>query len=431
MFAASLVLVGIQLFAAVAIYVVVEKKFAAALAIGLAGVAFTTIAVPSAIRIFSAAAFFQVVALCVLALACAALKVREPGFLIGGVAATALVVACIGSWDRGAWTKLEQRYPFQSLSRRLAYETKAAESTDVRAPRAGILAVNLSPETLTRLDEEEHYWKWNWAMRGESLRLVHASFVEQFIASPGFGVGRMPRPSPYSIELSENRGAQALPLDRRPDMDGSVVIEAPPAAAEEFSAVPPDLAYPLGAFHDAARRDFLDPDAFGYILDRDSVAGFVPHTFSKDAPKLYAPESHRRWLTVRVELVSMLKHDRPMVYISDRLPNMAELRDAPVRELDAFERQALEGLLQGEDLVTDVQPDRARAVGSLRAMRRCLECHEVERGALLGAFSYEFLRDPPPPRSQDAGEGNRISILEHEAGSLSVIAVWRTDKAVD
>jgi hypothetical protein len=28
-------------------------------------------------------------------------------------------------------------------------------------------------------------------------------------------------------------------------------------------------------------------------------------------------------------------------------------------------------------------------------MRQCLECHAIERGALLGAFSYEFLRDPP------------------------------------
>ena len=33
-------------------------------------------------------------------------------------------------------------------------------------------------------------------------------------------------------------------------------------------------------------------------------------------------------------------------------------------------------------------------LGSLRATKECLQCHRVEHGALLGAFSYELLRDP-------------------------------------
>src|SRR6185437_1648341 len=97
------------------------------------------------------------------------------------------------------------------------------------------------------------------------------------------------------------------------------------------------------------------------------------------------------WLTVRVELVSMLKHDRPMVYVSEYLPNMNELREAPVRDLDPFERQALTALLAGDDLAADHDAGRVRALGSLRAANQCLECHQVKRGALLGAFSYEFL----------------------------------------
>lgn len=109
----------------------------------------------------------------------------------------------------------------------------------------------------------------------------------------------------------------------------------------------------------------------------------------------------------------MLKHDRPMVYVSKNLPNMNELRDAPVRELDAFEQQALTSLIEGEDLVTDVQPGRIRALGSLRAMRQCLQCHEVERGTLLGAFSYEFLRDSPPKKAEP--DDDDLAALERES----------------
>lgn len=31
---------------------------------------------------------------------------------------------------------------------------------------------------------------------------------------------------------------------------------------------------------------------------------------------------------------------------------------------------------------------------SLRASKQCLQCHKVQRGELLGAFTYELQRDP-------------------------------------
>ena len=34
-------------------------------------------------------------------------------------------------------------------------------------------------------------------------------------------------------------------------------------------------------------------------------------------------------------------------------------------------------------------------MGALRASKQCLQCHDVQRGELLGTFSYEMLRDPP------------------------------------
>lgn len=99
------------------------------------------------------------------------------------------------------------------------------------------------------------------------------------------------------------------------------------------------------------------------------------------------PEYHldgTRWRFQRVELISLLKHEEPGVYLSDRLPDMNELDDHALRPLDRFEQESLGRLLKGEDVVTQTTTNRVRMLGSLRAARQCVECHSVERGSLLG-----------------------------------------------
>ena len=65
-----------------------------------------------------------------------------------------------------------------------------------------------------------------------------------------------------------------------------------------------------------------------------------------------------------------------MLYVSKNLPRMQELRDAPVRPLDDFEKQALRALEQGQELgrfnmgstvILLFQKDRARWHDDLRA----------------------------------------------------------------
>ena len=48
-------------------------------------------------------------------------------------------------------------------------------------------------------------------------------------------------------------------------------------------------------------------------------------------------------------------------------------------------------------VVVEATTNRIRMLGSLRASKQCLECHRGHYGALLGAFSYELLRDPRKP----------------------------------
>ena len=132
--------------------------------------------------------------------------------------------------------------------------------------------------------------------------------------------------------------------------------------------------------------NFANLAGWGYVQDREHVAGFESHRF-EDVP--VGPDT--QWQTIRVELVSLLKHDQPMVYISEYLPAMDELRDAPVRPLDAFEERSLAVLVQGGDIEAEAMSHNVRMLGAIRAADKCLDCHTVEHGALLGAFSYVLL----------------------------------------
>ena len=74
---------------------------------------------------------------------------------------------------------------------------------------------------------------------------------------------------------------------------------------------------------------------------------------------------------------------------------MDELKTAPTRPLNDFERAALKLLHHDKDIEIREGVNRIQMVGSIRAGKDCLDCHSVRRGALLGAFSYELQRVKP------------------------------------
>jgi hypothetical protein len=78
------------------------------------------------------------------------------------------------------------------------------------------------------------------------------------------------------------------------------------------------------------------------------------------------------------------------VYVLDHLPRMDQLAgdDVPTRLLDEFETSALARLRTAEDVVIDDSAAPVRMLGSLRAAKLCRDCHSVQRGELLGAFTY-------------------------------------------
>ena len=322
-------------------------------------------------------------------------KLPTRTFLTASAATTAAIFLAVGLWNVMAWSRAGADYPLVSIADRLRYEDRRAKHVE-RTSEAEMHGAELSSDQLARL--EQMYAPWQYARtRTTSLRLMHATHVEQFIESPGFGVGRNVRPSPEWVRLRE-RASEPIPQP--------LVSSLPARSASGTEASPmvldanvPGITSANGfEFHESALQDFASPDRFGYVRSREQVAGFEPHHFSQ----LPAPDkSEPRWRTVRVELVSLLKHDRPMVYVSKNLPRMDELRNAPVRPLDAFEQTALAALEHGEEVVSQTHGDRLRMLGAVRAVQQCLDCHQVKRGAMLGAFSYELRSKRPVENPPD------------------------------
>ena len=141
---------------------------------------------------------------------------------------------------------------------------------------------------------------------------------------------------------------------------------------------------------------FLYPNGFGYFKDRDHVAGFESHGFR------WSPTSPEdvRWRIEHVQLVGILTQDQPLVYLTDKMPSMDQIRQGKTRGLDFFEEVALPELAKGEDLYIVRKNDTLRMLGAIRATKTCQKCHDAEIGDLLGAFSYTLR--PAPIAAKDA-----------------------------
>jgi hypothetical protein len=108
------------------------------------------------------------------------------------------------------------------------------------------------------------------------------------------------------------------------------------------------------------------------------VVGFQPHGFSEPPPP-------PRMLTLRkLDLIGLVMHDEPIAYVSNNLPSMEELADAPTRPLDEFETDGLKALQRGEDLYVRKAPDMVRLLGSVRSGKQCVSCHGGRRGTCSG-----------------------------------------------
>jgi hypothetical protein len=296
--------------------------------------------------------------------------------------------------DKRDYSDLRERYPFESGADRLSYETRKKQWPGRVAQLVHFASTSASPglEDLEALVDKEEKRAWLRTRHLRQIHELHDSVVGRFIMSPGFGNMRRIEPGESSIKLDE---VDAVPLPPEDDYFSRLKEGKPPLPVGEpvkWAGAATNEA-PLWAMHRDGLLDFVNPRGFGYIEDRHHVAGFQPHRFSKmpNDPEVRSVA----WKVQSVELVSLLKYETPRVYLSKHLPRMKELRTAQTRPLDDFERSQLPALQKGEDLMVSSTATHMRVLGSLRAGKQCLSCHDAERGDLLGAFSYKLRREQP------------------------------------
>jgi hypothetical protein len=215
------------------------------------------------------------------------------------------------------------------------------------------------------------------AQRSQLLKALHEKTRKLFVESPGFGVWRMAHMPDEEI-VRDTLAAAEPPA--QPGLPAGFPL-SPGEALTSVSPTQDDY-----ALHLRNALNFLYPAGFGYIKDREHVAGFRSHGFRYiNRP---AQVAERPVQIDHVLLVGILMHDQPRVYLSDKLPSMDQLRSGRTRELDSFEEASLVSLKGGEDLCIVERDDTLRMLGALRATAQCLKCHDASTGDLLGAFSY-------------------------------------------
>lgn len=291
---------------------------------------------------------------------------------------------------------LRAEFPLQPVSDRLAYETKrtpqnVAES-QFEASATAAVAIQLAPEVESNLQDSES--RGQYTHRGASLARLHRTASDRQAATL-LGGSRMSTFVNTVIALPESR---SISLSEPPPQSGC--SHPKPTPTPEYTPKPSPSEsstpfYALREFHDQGARDFLNPERFGHVQDREHVAGFEPHAF-QSMPALGTNKSPvGDWSLEHLDLVSMLKPTGPHVYVTANLPKADELKTADTRLLDDFETRALAQLRTDQDVVIEESDGVVRMVGALRAGNQCLRCHSARRGELIGAFSYELHRKLP------------------------------------
>ncbi len=222
----------------------------------------------------------------------------------------------------------------------------------------------------------------------DAMKKLHEQAFKTFALREGFGMERMYRP-----------------------------LNAPPPekwASEDIDKEPKaELAKELEPLHGISALNFS-------VFTRAPKEG-LSVLKGNEKHLVQAASVRSVWRMSQVDLVGLVKNPQPRVYISPAnpdmrpliaggngklaadaglpdfgllllAPDMEKLKELKQRDPDEFELAALDALSQGEDYFVRQKNREIRMVGSLRAVGQCASCHDVERGTLLGAFSYRLVK---------------------------------------
>jgi hypothetical protein len=195
------------------------------------------------------------------------------------------------------------------------------------------------------------------AMFASVMQRLHSEAYEHFIRQPGFG---------------ESRIRPLLTVVKRE-------WKIPDWTSEELAKTPPPLngIKDLDLIHRFSVKNFGDSNTITQEERWKALA--------KDPPG----KKDQLWEIKALDLVGLVMHESPVVYMSDKLLEMKDLRKSPTREMDLFESEGLEELMSGKALYVRSKHDTIRVLGPIHAGKACLKCHhDAKEGDMLGAFSY-------------------------------------------
>lgn len=260
--------------------------------------------------------------------------------------------------------------------------------------------------------ESDHQDIW----RARTFAQLHDEKIAHFEATMGFGVIRMTPVTHLlqSIELEEKesqlRQLQETGFEEESylEVNGETIQRPQREPSEHESSEASQIAQPnlndLTKTHFSSVLEFANRGDLGWVTGTKQAAGFRSHGFQRHDPNPRRnQDANEQWSIARLELVSLLKSETPRVYVTNKLPQLDQLKNVPTRALTAFEAEALPKLFRTQDIVVREGSDRVLMLGSLRAAQHCLDCHSVQRGELLGAFSYVLRpakQERPQPMTQ-------------------------------
>jgi hypothetical protein len=255
-----------------------------------------------------------------------------------------------------------KQYPETSLESRLEFERYRFGKVGDTKALSHNMQVSLRLNAFEARDEEP----WRVA----ALSRLHSKYYEHFIAAEGFGPAHMAGVYTPTKYFAFERQQRPLPIALGDEIESET-------DGEEL--------------HDKILNDFFKKSGFGKVVSSKRAIGFEPHGPTDLKREIgTTKEDAATWQLTRLELVSLLRHAEPRVYVAETIPLMNELEDIPHRALNEFEVGALLQLETERDTVIEETPGGAVMLGAVRAGNDCLQCHNGPRGKLLGAFSYEF-----------------------------------------
>ncbi len=165
--------------------------------------------------------------------------------------------------------------------------------------------------------------------------ILHRTTVEIFIDRPNFGKRRMILPLQDVVTAPK-----VEPKKDAPEKDPP----APKADAEQPAKKPH---YPVEPTTEDGKSD----------------------TFLGALRSQFATDDKKEVLKIRkVQLIGLVMHKEPVVYDTDKMPDMKEPKEVPTRALDEFEKKALEAIRGGDNLKAEKRTNKEiRMVGAIYA----------------------------------------------------------------